>query len=185
MLLLRLLEAESSGSSLEMSSSSWPHSSRWVLELSWDLRCSRRSMGMDFLALITKKKQRAHFMASTKIQHNDVCMSGGNPSLLLIHMMLAVGTAAVSYPAGGDCVLKHAADCGSQSPWLPPQQTLHTALSRQQGEVRQTSVGMEAEELVAVNGNVHHVYETRKGKKKGGVKKNWFTKTKTRKKSMQ
>lgn len=55
MLLLRLLEAESSGSSLEMTSSSWPHSSRWVLELSWDLRCSRRSMGMDFLALITKK----------------------------------------------------------------------------------------------------------------------------------
>lgn len=51
-----------------------------------------------------------------KIQHNHVCMSGANPSLLLIHMMLAVGAAVASYPAGGDCVLKHTADCGSQSP---------------------------------------------------------------------
>lgn len=55
-------------------------------------------------------------MASTKIQHSHVCMSGHNPSLLLIDMMSAVGTAVVSYPAGGDCVLKHTADCGSQSP---------------------------------------------------------------------
>lgn len=122
-------------------------------------------------------------MASTKIQHNLFCMSGGNLSLLLIHMMLVVGTAVVSYPAGGDCVLKHTADCGSQSPRLPPQQTLHTALSRQQGKVRQTPVAMEAEEFVAVNGNIHHVYETKR--KKRGLKKTDSQRHKQEKKSMQ
>lgn len=55
MLLLRLLEAESMGSSLVMTSSSWPDSSTCVLELSWDLRCSKRSMGSDFLAWIKQE----------------------------------------------------------------------------------------------------------------------------------
>lgn len=56
MLLLRLLEAESRGSSLVMTSSSWPDSSMCVLELSWLLRCSRRSMGIDFLAWIKQER---------------------------------------------------------------------------------------------------------------------------------
>ena len=49
MLLRRLLEAESRGSSLEMTSSSCPISSWWEVGLSWVLRCSTRSVGTNFL----------------------------------------------------------------------------------------------------------------------------------------
>lgn len=79
-------------------------------------------------------------------------------------LSLALGAAAAaSHPAGGDRVLEHAADGGGQGPRLPPQQALHAALGRQQGEVRQTPAGVQAEELVAVDGNVKHVYEGRSG----------------------
>lgn len=70
-----------------------------------------------------------------------------------------VAAAAAAHPAGGDGVLKHAADGGGQGPRLPPQQALHAALSRQQGEVRQATADVEAEELVAVDGNINHVCE--------------------------
>lgn len=66
---------------------------------------------------------------------------------------------AGTHPPGGDGVLKHAADGGGQGPRLPPQQALHAALGRQQGEVRQASAGVEAEELVAIDGNIDHVCE--------------------------
>lgn len=55
MLLLRLLDAESRGSSLLRTSSSWADSSRSALEPSCDLRCSRRSMGTCFLAWIKQE----------------------------------------------------------------------------------------------------------------------------------
>lgn len=55
MLLLRLLDAESRGSSLPRTSSSWADSSRSALEPSCDLRCSRRSMGTCFLAWIKQE----------------------------------------------------------------------------------------------------------------------------------
>lgn len=79
-----------------------------------------------------------------------------------------VAAAAAAHPAGGDGVLKHAADGGGQRPRLPTQQALHAALGRQQGEVRQASADVEAEELVAVDGNVEHVCEGSdyKGEKK-------------------
>lgn len=74
---------------------------------------------------------------------------------------------AAPYPAGADRVLKHAADGGGQRPRLPPQQALHAALGRQQGEVRQAAADVEAEELVAVDGNISHVWEGRKRVKVG------------------
>lgn len=60
-------------------------------------------------------------------------------------------------------MLKHAADGGGLGPRLPPQQALNAALSRQQGEVRQASAGVEAEEVVAVDGNINHIYENSDG----------------------
>lgn len=66
-----------------------------------------------------------------------------------------------SHPAGGDRVLEHAADHGGQRPGLPAEQTLHAALSGQQGEVGQTAAAMETEELVAVDSNINQVCETR------------------------
>lgn len=70
-------------------------------------------------------------------------------------------------------MLEHAADGGGQGPRLPPQQALHAALGRQQGEVRQTPAGVQAEELVAVDGNVKRVYAGRSGdeEKKGSNQK--------------
>lgn len=64
-------------------------------------------------------------------------------------------------------MLEHAADGGGQGPRLPPQQALHAALGRQQGEVRQTPAGVQAEELVAVDGNVQRVCEGRSGDEEG------------------
>lgn len=75
MLLRRLLQAESKGSSLVMTSSSWPTSSRWEAELSWDLRCSRRSMGTDFLAFqVGKHRSEKHLGRHSNISHKLYCI---------------------------------------------------------------------------------------------------------------
>lgn len=74
------------------------------------------------------------------------------------------------HPAGGDGVLEHAADSRGQSPRLPPQQALHTALGGQQGEVRQPPVAMETEQLVAMDGNIQYVCKNGAKFKKNKIK---------------
>lgn len=72
-------------------------------------------------------------------------------------------------------MLEHAADGRGESPRLPPQQVLHAALGREQGEVRQTPVAVETEQLVAMDGNVQYVCKNGakfKKKKKGCL---WMT----------
>lgn len=62
-----------------------------------------------------------------------------------------------SYPAGNDGVLEHAANRGSESPRLVPQQTLHTTLRGQQVQVGETPAAVETEQLPAVDSNISHV----------------------------
>lgn len=54
-------------------------------------------------------------------------------------------------------MLEHAADGGCESPRLASQQTLHTTLNGQQGQVGQTPAAVETEQLTAVDCNISHV----------------------------
>lgn len=82
---------------------------------------------------------------------------GGKHRETASSLALGVALAAISHPAGGDGVLEHTADGRSERPRLPPQQALHAALGRQQGEVRQAPVAMETEQFIAVDGNILNV----------------------------
>lgn len=61
------------------------------------------------------------------------------------------------YPACHYSVLEHAAHSGSQCPALSLHQSLHTALSRQQRQVRQTSIAMETKQLTTEHCYVYYI----------------------------